>query len=507
MGGTGIGIVHREYDTDFAKSHLSAPAFLCSEEWEWAARQLDSSRAILGHTRSATMGNVKSKNSHPFSFADDKGENGILMIHNGHVKNWVELSPNTFHHEVDSAHVAYSLYTRGGLETLKMLEGAYTLVWYDQRTKTLNMARNEERELYYAQNTEKTTLWFASELDMLASLLRRNGIAHKSREFFELPKLTLCSYDLTKKKLEPVLTEYEEKKFQPVFPNGNGGHSEASNGKHKDYTRFYSVPGDYIWVNVKSAVEHALTLYKPVGDGENQVPEKSAFGYVYGTRSMDFGSIVRINGIGLREWEDTIKYIKECIPVKITRVERAVTNEGNTGTHNFYECILDREEVEIEFKRVAVAVSLKKRREKEQQDKLKATESAGRNLPVPQTNEAVERVGVGEDGGQIPKHGVLGPVDEPGRIRTPMGLEEGEPVPPSRVPGPRGTKIPIEVWRQIADDGCYFCEGVIIEKDVGEVEWWEHPRNVEDRSPVDAEYQMICVCCKGDPKHIEALVG
>lgn len=510
MGGTGIGLVHREYDMDFAKSHVSAPNFICSAEWEWAAKTMLNSRAVLGHTRSATLGAVKTKNSHPFSFENDKGD-GVIMIHNGTIKNWAELTPNTFHHEVDSAHVAYSLFTRGGLETLKMLEGAYTLIWYDRKTKSLNLARNEERELFYTQNKEKTTFWFASELDMLSSVLNRNGIPHEHKGFYELPKFTLVSYDLTKKVLEPILTEYEEKKYQPVFPSGNGGHYETSKEQARNFTKDWPMAGDGIWANVKSDPELALTLYKSIGDGENQVLEKHAYGFILGTRSMDYGSIVRINGVSYQEWNDSLKYLASCVPCKITRIERGVKNAGDNGTHTFYEVILDRDEVEAEIGRMKVSIKLKKTKEQAS----KVAEAAGRNLPPSKADKTNEPLGVGADGvkGSERNGATVGPGDGgstggvAGRVITPMGISEVPP-PFGKVPGPRGTKISIEKWREIAEDGCYFCNGSIIEGvDLGNVEWWEHPRNVEDRDPLDAEYQMVCPCCKADPKHIEALVG
>lgn len=507
MGGTGVGLVHREYGMDFAKSHVSSPNFLCSEEWDWIDKNFLGARAVLGHTRSATQGSVKTKNAHPFALVDETKGTGIMMIHNGHIKNWSSLTPHNYSHEVDSAHVAHSLFHRGAIPTLEMIEGAYTLIWYDLKEKTLNMARNDERELFYAVNKDKTCLWFMSELDMLSSVLKRNGIKHE-RQFWELPKFTLCTYDLTKTKLEPVLTGYTEKKPEPAYPNGRSGQPNSGHG-YTNFTKDWPVVGDSIFANIRDDDAIALHLYKPIGDGENEVPEAQAYGYVYGTRSMDYGSIVRVNGISYRDWHDRIRWIKSCLPVKLTEIRRMIKNKDNSGTHTEYMATLNHDEVEVEMKRMSMSIGAKKRFDQAKKDREAAALAAGEGLPLPvPTTEPLTPQIVGPDGKGLGEPADVGPDVGGGSGGLPAILnEDGYVSYPQKVPGPRGTKIDFTEWELMALEGCHLCDGVILNNDIGQVEWWPYPNNPEDRKPEDVEYKMICPMCLIDPKRIEALVG
>lgn len=507
MGGTGCGLVFKEFDTEYAKSHVSAINFLGSQEWEWVEKNIFASRAVIGHTRSATAGAVKTVNSHPFRYADPENNTEVMMIHNGHVRNHLSLTPHTFKHDVDSAHVAYALLTKGALPTLELLQGAYTLIWYDKKSKTMNLARNEERELYYVMDKAKTHFFFASEIDFLASILRRNGIEHED-EFFTLDTHTLYTFDLTKKTLVPKKVQYEEKKYLPVatnYPSGNGGPYASGSDSWKDFTKNFPGVGDSLWAKCIDENGLALSLYKPIGDAEGQVAEKDAYGYVYATRAMEQGSIVRINGIGYHHWNDQLHKIKDCIPVKVTKVERGVKNQTTGKLYTYYECTIHHDECAKEIRRKELADKNREdstRRRKEYEAAL----AAGRAVPLPSTNTPNDASTGGNGVG-----GAVGPGDGAapnGHGERELGVGTGLPIPPVTVPGPRGARITVREWKDIAVQGCYFCHGKMdVQIDAGKVEWWEHPRNPEDRKDSDAEYQMICACCVDDPKKMESIAA
>lgn len=498
MGGTGAGLIFKDYDTEYAKSHTSAINFLNSTEWEWIDKNIFASRAVLGHTRSATAGAVKTVNSHPFRFTD--AENEVMMIHNGHVRNWGSLSPINFKHDVDSAHVAISLLNRGAIPTLELIEGAYTLIWYDKKTKTMNLARNEERELFYAQDKSKTHLFFASELDFLSSLLRRNGIEHVD-EFFQLDTHTLYSFDLTNKTLVPKKVQYEEKKSPPVVWQGNSSYSGGQQNAGKSFTKPFAACGDYMWVRCGESSDLALCLYKEIGDAEGQTTEKDAYGYIYGTRAMEYGSVIRVNGINYLDWKNGINLIKDALPVKITKVERDIKQKDSDRRYTYYEAVLDADEVDRDVRRARM---LKKRDEQAaiRRKEYEAALAAGRALPVPQTSTPVPESG--QMGGRDDTVGV-GPDDGAPNGKQGVGLDH--PI-MTYVPGPKGRRITVKEWKEIAMQGCYFCHGKFdLQIDSGKVEFWEHPRNPEDHKEDDAEYQMICVCCMDDPKKMEAIAA
>lgn len=138
---------------------------------------VDDALVVLGHTRSKTVGNVGDDEAHPFKYEH------ITMIHNGSVTNYKSLlaKDDSCDVQTDSAHIAYSMAYYGAKETLEKLNGAFCIAWYDALEKTFNIARNEERPLYFIEVPAWKGLAFASELGMLASTLDRIGIKCKGK--------------------------------------------------------------------------------------------------------------------------------------------------------------------------------------------------------------------------------------------------------------------------------------------------------------------------------------
>jgi hypothetical protein len=98
--------------------------------------------------------------------------------------------------EVDSAQIAHNLAEHKPEEAKQVIEeldGAYALVWFDERDRSINMCRNEERPLSFTINKDKDMLWFMSDPEHLRvinkSFLNRSS-AHGS-----------CIYKLESKRL------------------------------------------------------------------------------------------------------------------------------------------------------------------------------------------------------------------------------------------------------------------------------------------------------------------
>jgi len=508
MGGTGIGMVFEDFDTEYAKTHTSAINFLNSSEWDWVDRNIFNTRALLGHTRSATLGKVSGYNSHPFRLKDENNE--ILLIHNGHVRNFRSLTPNNFTHDVDSAHVAHSILKRGAIPTLELLEGAYTLIWYDKKAKTMNIARNEERDLWCIEDKGNTKFYFASEIDMLASILSRNDIPHDRQGFYQFPTMKLHTYDLTKAVLKPSITEYEEKKSWPAscgasFQRSSGGHSTSLD----IYVKNAPNVGDAIWCKNADPADSALVLYKDIGDGEGQVASQDAYGYIYGSRAMELGAIVRVNGISYLEWKFKWQFIRDCLPIKLTKVERNVKHKTTETMYTYYEGMLLKEEAEKEFQRYDARIKHLEREEaaKKQRKEYEEALASGRAVPVPASPKEdktdSERSGGAVGAGVGPVHGTPDQGRELGAVE-----KEKHVFPQIMVPGPEGREITVQQWKDIACQGCVFCKGKFeIELDRGRVQFFQLPCNHEDRNVNDREYQMICPECIDDPKKMEQIAA
>lgn len=149
-----------------------------SKEYSSAAAGFQ--RVLMGHNRYATKGRVSARNAHPFEFEH------IIGAHNGTLTTQHQLDDhNKF--EVDSENLYYHMNRNGVYDTIPKLNGAFALVWYDKRDKTINFVRNKERTFYYAFTKDRKTIFWASEDWMLEVALGKNGI--KYDDIVELPTL------------------------------------------------------------------------------------------------------------------------------------------------------------------------------------------------------------------------------------------------------------------------------------------------------------------------------
>lgn len=144
---------------DFYK-HVYDPATFLDDKKTKAV--LSTAKAMVGHNRAATRGNVTPMNAHPFSHGP------ITLVHNGTLTHPLPAGASQF--EVDSESIAYGLSQvepAGAAAFLESLNGAYALCWYDTRDRSWNIARNSERPLHYMTLTTGDTMYISSERGIL----------------------------------------------------------------------------------------------------------------------------------------------------------------------------------------------------------------------------------------------------------------------------------------------------------------------------------------------------
>lgn len=165
---TGVAKINRVTNkVSILKKAESAIEFLDSKE---ALEFLDKDRChiYIGHNRYATMGaRDDDDNAHPFQ------EDHITMVHNGTVDKWT-LDKLEDHKDtvVDSHMVAKTIAKRGIAEAVKSLHGAFSLVWWDSKERSINFLRNEERPMFIAHLDDGTMMW-ASEKEFIEVLINR----------------------------------------------------------------------------------------------------------------------------------------------------------------------------------------------------------------------------------------------------------------------------------------------------------------------------------------------
>lgn len=183
---------------------------VCTKEYQEIYSNGKSSdlKFSVGHNRSATLGGAVIEGAHPF-------QNGpITLVHNGTVNEGETKKTREAKGFInDSETICHMLTEDTPDAVVSKLQGAFALVWYDQRDDSLNIIRNSQRPMHLAKAKKDDTIYFASEGEMLHLL----GI----RLQIQLGCIVALKpgYLLKFKEPDLMVPEVRELKFftQPVF--------------------------------------------------------------------------------------------------------------------------------------------------------------------------------------------------------------------------------------------------------------------------------------------------
>lgn len=177
---------------------------------------------MLGHNRAATKGSISFGNAHPFIHEH------VVMVHNGTLDAEWRL-PKYQQFDTDSEAIAYNIATRGIEAVWPVIDGAATLVWWDDNQKTLNVISNNKRPFFMQPFKKKDGLAWASERWMFLTAAQRTGVElHDTDTPYSPSSDTLYTirwktenktFTFTEKKLEPFKYGNTIKGYTAVMPS------------------------------------------------------------------------------------------------------------------------------------------------------------------------------------------------------------------------------------------------------------------------------------------------
>lgn len=153
---TGVAIINDHVTV--VKDVWMADRILANKEYRAALKQKP--QCMIGHNRAATLGLIIKDNAHPFRYKH------ITMVHNGTLKSRWRL-PDHKMCDTDSEAIARCIADHGIEITWSVIEGAATLVWWNDEEKTLNVLSNNERPFFMQPLKSNDGIVWSSERWML----------------------------------------------------------------------------------------------------------------------------------------------------------------------------------------------------------------------------------------------------------------------------------------------------------------------------------------------------
>lgn len=233
---TGVIKVDKNLDYTWVKN-VGHPAMLYDTRTYERSIEVGDAVALIGHTRSKTVGEVSIKNAHPFDFENE----GICGVHNGTLTGIYKFEE--YHHtKVDSEILYERMSKTSAEEVFGEIEGAWACVWWNNKTKTINFFRNNQRPLVFTWSKDQKTLFWASEEQMFGSIERKIELWEGTKDipkFAELPVNQLYSFSVNPeaKGAEPVIMMKPVKAIAPFskpvvktphYPRQSYGHGPGS---------------------------------------------------------------------------------------------------------------------------------------------------------------------------------------------------------------------------------------------------------------------------------------
>ena len=245
---TGVFGVDKLGNADYLKQKGDPFLLINTPEYrEFNNNMFQNYRFVIGHNRKATIGTVSDETAHPFQ------EGNIVLVHNGTLLNHKDITDEEV--TVDSHAITHAISLKGYKDTLKELQGAFTLVWYDATDKCLRFVRNDQRPLHIIET--KTLYLLSSEATLAEWIAGRDMTAKEQLTTTTVKSGIVYSINLddTTKINEEKIEFYKPPKPKvtqlPAVPVKKITGVQQKNG----WAGYECAPGDFIVVTITDLID------------------------------------------------------------------------------------------------------------------------------------------------------------------------------------------------------------------------------------------------------------
>jgi hypothetical protein len=278
---TGVFGVDKHASVEIIKEAIPGCDFICSKEFkDIRGKLIKDGLFAVGHNRAATKGAVTDENAHPFWVNDH-----IILVQNGSMvsdhKKFADVA-------CDSEAIAHLLASEPDIaKALSQVDGGWCFNWFNTKTETLYLIRNNQRPMWFARN--KTGALWASEPETLFFAANRNRIK------FDEPPKELAAHNLVSMKIKghgfEITMEQIESwyKPEPHSPKhyGTGTSQTRSRGQYwggfggedlddeqKSFNELYEQTEQGTWVSKAEAARRREVISSRVHANDIQSPGK-----------------------------------------------------------------------------------------------------------------------------------------------------------------------------------------------------------------------------------------
>lgn len=237
-------------------------ALLLSEDWD----------VCIGHSRAATVGGMTYDAAHPHIYEN------IMLVHNGTVRNHVEKLKGCPVGVSDSSALAWKLNALDVGDAHKLfasIQDFGAVVWYDFRDKSLNIAKDDSRPLFWTKPHRKskgkfTCGYISSQAEALAFVSNSD-----CPRIDKVPSFHHYKYQDGEMKLFTTWTKYKEPIKKNNYVTSHYSHYAASRAGNADE--------DY---------QRRISQYTSYDDNDIEYDVD-----LHGNTTLDKGTKIRVNNV------------------------------------------------------------------------------------------------------------------------------------------------------------------------------------------------------------------